>query len=300
MNVTLRQLRAYVEVVRSGGFTAAAKKLHLTQSATSLLIRELEAQLGIQLVDRTTRRVTPTDAGSEFLVSAERILADVEQTLADTQDLVQKRRGRITIATTPLLASTFLPETIAQFQETNPGITVRLADLPTEDIIKMVQSGDADMGFSAFPNLDADLQRLPLLQHALGVMVPSTWPLARRKANLTWADLADQPMIAMSHASGFHTLIDPRLSQTGLPVKPRFEVGYLGTAVGLAEAGLGVTIVPAYVGLLLRSNRLRFRILHKPVVQREIELIIRSGRSLSPGAVAFRDCLVSRCKLLQA
>ncbi len=300
MNVTLRQLRAYVEVVRSGGFTAAAKKLHLTQSATSLLVQELEAQLGIQLVDRTTRKVAPTDAGVEFLSSAERILADVEQTLADTQDLVLKRRGRITVATTPLLASTFLPDAIAQFQESHPGISVRLADLPAENIVRMVQSGDADMGFGAFPNLDADLQRMPLLRHPLGVMLPSNSPLAKRRANLTWADLAGQPMIAMTQASGFHMLIDPLLSQAGLPARPKFEVGYLGTAVGLAEAGLGVTVVPAYVGLLLRSSRARFRILHKPVVQREIELIVRSGRSLSPGAMAFRDCLVSRCKLLQA
>ncbi|MES2283173.1 MAG: LysR family transcriptional regulator [Pseudomonadota bacterium] len=300
MNVTLRQLRAYVEVVRSGGFTAAAKKLHLTQSATSLLVQELEAQLGIQLVDRTTRKVAPTDAGIEFLSSAERILADVEQTLADTQDLVLKRKGRITVATTPLLASTFLPDAIAQFQEEHPGISVRLADLPAEDIARMVQSGDADMGFGAFPNLDPDLQRMPLLRHPLGVMVPSTWPLARRRANLTWTDLADQPMIAITQGSGFHMLIDPVLSQAGLPSKPRFEVRYLSTAVGLAEAGLGVTVVPAYVGLLLRSAKVRFRILHKPVVQREIELIVRSGRSLSPGAAAFRDCLVSRCKLLQA
>ncbi len=141
---------------------------------------------------------------------------------------------------------------------------------------------------------------MPLLHHPLGVMVPSTWPLARRRANLTWADLADQPMIAMTQGSGFHMLIDPLLSQSGLPPRPRFEVGYLGTAVGLTEAGLGVTVVPAYVGLLLRSSRARFRILHKPVVERQIELIVRSGRSLSPGAMAFRDCLVSRCKLLQA
>lgn len=300
MNVTLRQLRAYAEVVRSGGFTAAAKKLHLTQSATSLLVQELEAQLGIQLVDRTTRKVAATDAGIEFLSSAERILADVEQTLADTQDLVLKRRGRITVATTPLLASTFLPDAIAQFQESHPGISVRLADLPAENIMRMVQSGDADMGFGAFPNLEADLQRMPLLRHPLGVMVPSSWLLAKRRANLTWADLADQPMIAMSQGSGFHMLIDPLLSQSGLPAKPKFEVGYLGTAVGLAEAGLGVTVVPAYVGLLLRSAKVRFRILHNPVVQREIDLVTRAGRSLSPGAMAFRDCLVSRCKLLQA
>ncbi|MGH8459817.1 MAG: LysR family transcriptional regulator, partial [Nevskiales bacterium] len=84
MNVTLRQLRAFVEVVRSSGFTAAALKLHLTQSAASLLVRDLEAHLGVQLVDRTTRRISVTDAGSEFLLRAERILADVEHAVAET------------------------------------------------------------------------------------------------------------------------------------------------------------------------------------------------------------------------
>ncbi len=299
MNVTLRQLRAFVEVVRSSGFTAAALKLHLTQSAASLLVRDLEAHLGVQLVDRTTRRISVTDAGSEFLLRAERILADVEQAVAETQDLVMKRRGNITVATTPLLAATFLPGAIAQFQESHPGISVRLADLPTEQIIRMVQSGDVDIGFGVFPNVDADLQRVPLLRHCLGVMVPSAWSLAKRRRNLTWTDLADQPMIAMSHASGFRTLIDPLLHQAGVSIKPRFEVGYLGTAVGLADAGLGITVVPAYVGLLLRTSRVRFRVLHNPVVHRQIELLIRSGRTLSPGAAAFRDCLAMRCKLLQ-
>ena len=299
MNLTLRQLRAFVEVVRSNGFTAAARKLHLTQSAASLLVRDLEAQLGIQLIDRTTRRVVVTDAGSEFLLRAERILADVEQAVTEVQGLVMKRRGHITIATTPLLAATFMPGAIAQFQDAHPGISVRLADLPSEQIARMVQSGDVDIGFGVFPEVDADLECVPLLQHCLGVMVPSTWPLAKHRRNLMWSDLAGQPMIAMSHASGFRSLIDPLLHQAGVPMKPLFEVGYLGTAVGLADAGLGLTVVPAYVGLLLKTSRVRFRVLHNPVIHRQIGLLIRAGRTLSPGAMAFRDCLAMRCGLLQ-
>ncbi|MDM0108396.1 LysR family transcriptional regulator [Variovorax sp. J22R24] len=300
MNITLRQLRAFIEVVRSGGFTAAARKLHLTQSATSLLVRELETQLGVQLVDRTTRRISLTDAGSEFLVNAERIVADVEQTIANTQDLVMKRRGHITVATTPLLAASFMPETIAEFQAAHPGISVRLADWPTEQILRAVQGGEVDLGFGVFPNVEVDLQRVPMLRHSLGAMVPAAWPLAKRRRNLTWADIADQPMIAMSHSSGFRTLTDPLFHEAGSSMKPRFEVGHLGTAVGLADAGLGITVVPAYVGSLLRSSRTRFRVLHDPVVHRNIELINRSGRSLSPGAAAFRDCLAARCKTLQS
>ncbi|MDM0033767.1 LysR family transcriptional regulator [Variovorax sp. J22P271] len=298
MNVTLRQLRAFAEVARQGGFTIAARRLHLTQSATSLLVRDLESQLGVQLIDRTTRRISITDAGNEFLVSAERILADVERAVSDAQDLMLKRRGHITIATTPLLAGTFLPSVIAEFQALHPAVSVRLADLPVDQIVRMVQNGDVDMGFGVFPNADADLQRLPMLRHSLGVMVPADWPLAKRRRNLTWADLAGQPMISMSQASGFRTLIDPFLHEAGVAFKPRFEVGYLGTAVGLADAGLGIAVVPAYIGSLLRTTKTRFRVLHEPIVHREIEFIGRAGRSLSPGAAAFYDCLAARCKRL--
>jgi DNA-binding transcriptional LysR family regulator len=300
MNITLRQLRAFVEVVRSGGFSAAAPKLHLTQSATSLLIRELESQLGLQLIDRSTRRLSLTDAGTEFLVSAERIVADVDQAVADTQQLVQKGRGRITIATTPLLAGTLLPDAISQFLSAYPAIEVRLADVPVEQVVRRVLSGDADLGLGVFPDIDGELERIPLLRHRLGVMVPSAWPLAARRRDLTWADLSGQPLITMTHASGMRTFIDQSFHQAGVEVTPRFEVSYMGTAVGLAEAGLGVTIVPAYVGMMLRSSRVRFLPLRKPVVQRQIDLIIRAGRSLSPSATAFRECLTAHCRILQS
>jgi DNA-binding transcriptional LysR family regulator len=137
-----------------------------------------------------------------------------------------------------------------------------------------------------------------MLRHSLGAMVPATWPLAQRR-RLTWADLAGQPLIGLAPASGFRTLVDPLLYREGVPVSLRFEVGHLSTAVGLVQAGLGVTVVPAYVGALMRSTGARFRELHEPVVHRDIELVWRAARSLSPGAEAFRACLVESCKQLQ-
>lgn len=295
-NVTLRQMRAFVEVVRSAGFTAAAKKLHLTQSATSLLVRELETQLGLQLVDRTTRQVMVTQVGQEFLERAERILADVEFAVSNAQDLLHKRRGRVTVATTPLLAASFMPHVIAQFQQAHPAIEVRLADQAVDQVIRLVSNGDADIGFGVFPQPDAELKRVPMLRHSLGVLVPSEWPLARRRRKLGWLDLADQPLIALSAASGFRNLFDPMLLKVGVSVVPRFEVSYVNTAVGMVEAGLGITVVPSYVGSLMRSERVRFLGLHDPVVTREIELISQQGRSLSPSVAVFVEGLTSYCK----
>lgn len=300
MNITLRQLRAFVEVVHSNGFTSAARKLHLTQSATSLLVRELESQLGLALVDRTTRQIALTDAGRELFDSAERILADVEHAVANTQDLVQKRRGRVTVATTPFLAANFLPEVIARFQVSHPAITVRIADLPTDQLVRLVDNGDADMGFGVFPQMDVALERATLLRHSLGVMLPAAWSLAQRRKRLTWADLDGRPMIGLVPAGGFRNLVDPMLRRESEPAAPSFEVGHLSTAVGLVEAGLGATVVPAYVGALVRSTRARFRELNDPVIHRNVELVWRAARSLSPGASAFRGCLEACCKQLQA
>ncbi len=295
-NITLRQLRAFVEVVRSSGFTAAARKLHLTQSATSLLVRELEAQLGLQLIDRTTRQVALTEAGQEFLERAERILMDVEIAVSNAQDLLHKRRGRISIATTPLLAASFVPAVIAEFQKLHPAIDVRIVDQPVEHVLRLVNAGDVDIGFGAFPQIDLELKRVTMLRHSLGAMVPSEWPLARRRKKLTWKDLADQPLITLSPSSGFRSLVDPRFMQVGVPVIPRFEVGYLGTAVGMVEAGLGVTVVPSYVASLHNSGRARFVPLADPVVYREIEMITQHGRSMSPGVAVFAECLAEMCR----
>jgi DNA-binding transcriptional LysR family regulator len=299
INVTLRQLRAFVEVVHSGGFSAAAPKLHLTQSATSLLVRELESQLNLSLIDRSTRRLSLTEAGREFLVSAQRIVSDVEQSVADTQELLHKRRGRVTIATTPFLAASLLPRCIAQFRERYSAITVKLADLPVEQIVRRVLSGDADLGVGVFPELDSQISRFPLLRHCMGAMVPSTYELGAGRRDLTWEDLHNQPFISMSHDSGIRTLIDRSLHDAGVRVDQRFEVSYLGTAIGLSEAGLGITVMPAYVGMLMRSNNVRFLPLRNPVVQRQVDLIFRAGSSLSPSGEAFLQSLVAICEALE-
>src|SRR5687767_3527083 len=98
MNVTLRQLRAFVLVGRLGNFTRAAQAMHVTQSALSLLVRELEAAMNTRLLDRTTRTVSLTAAGSEFFAGAQRILSDLEVVIGGVDKLVAKERGSVVVA----------------------------------------------------------------------------------------------------------------------------------------------------------------------------------------------------------
>ncbi len=102
MNITLRQLRAFTEVARRESFTEAAKQLHLSQSAVSALIRELERQIGFGLLDRTTRRVVLSASGGHLLELSERVLRDVDSALSEAKGLLEKSRGHVIVAASPL------------------------------------------------------------------------------------------------------------------------------------------------------------------------------------------------------
>jgi DNA-binding transcriptional LysR family regulator len=287
INITLRQLRSFVCIARESSFTVAAQRLNLTQSATSALLRELEGQLGLTLIDRTTRSVELTEAGQQFLEHAKRILRDVDFAVGDVKDLRDKSRGTIRVAASPLLSVTFLPRVLAAFRERYPGVRVELHDLLTKEILERVRSGNVDMGIGTFQKSATELELVTIFEDRLGVVAPRSSPIARRRV-ARWADLAGQDLIALTGGSAFRATIDATLTHLGVAVKAaQFEVGYMGTAVALVEAGLGVSILPDRAASLIRSRAAVFRPLQHPTVSRAATLVTRADRSLSPAAEAF-------------
>jgi DNA-binding transcriptional LysR family regulator len=292
MNITLRQLRAFVEVARRRSFTSAARHLHLTPSALSHLMRELEGHLGTRLLDRNSRNLSVTAAGMELLRSADRILGDVDQTLAGVRDVVARKRGRVTVAAPPVLAASLIPAAMARFKAVHPGITVRLLDVLTAGILEAVRSGEADLGVGTFRQSEPEVHLDALFEDRLVAVVPAASALARKR-RLAWKDLRGVPLIMMTNASAFHYLVDRALSHAGEPVTPAYEVGYMGTAIGLVEAGLGVAVLPAYARSMSDAKKAIVRPLESPAVTREVCIVTRGGRSLSPAAEAFAGVLRS-------
>jgi len=291
MNLTLRQMRAFVAVTRHGSFTAAARELSLTQSAVSALVRDLEGQLGLAVLDRTTRRVTLTDSGAHLLQLAERVLRDVDTAVTEAKGLLDKSLGRVVVAASPLVAVTLLPKMIALFSERYPKVIVELHDVLTDNILHSVRGGSADIGVGTFERSPTELELSTLYEDVLGVVMPSSSPLARRKT-LRWRDLEAVATIALSRSSAFRPLIDSVMASQAVILGPRrFEVGYMGTAVALAEAGLGVSVLPERAAALIKSPNAIFRRLTAPVVTQPVTLVTRAGRTLSPAAMAFVECL---------
>src|SRR5690606_21657023 len=128
MNITLRQLRAFVAVARTESFTLAAESLFITQSALSGLIKELESALGLRVVDRSTRRTRLSDVGRDLYPLVEKILNDLDRVMDEVAQLQALKTGVVRVAAPQLMASTLLPEIVAAYAQQRPAISVEIVD----------------------------------------------------------------------------------------------------------------------------------------------------------------------------
>lgn len=290
MNVTLRQIQAFLAVADLGNFTRAAARLNMAQPALSLTIRELEAELGLRLFDRTTRRVELTMAGADFSHAARKLMTDLDLAMRNARDLTERKRGRLVVGAPPLLAAMLLPRAIADYNRKFPGIEVRLIDTQTDRIVDKVRSGEADCGVGTFAEDEDSIERQLLVKDALEVFCSKRSPLSRMR-QVAWRGLSGHPLIAMTRESSIRQLAERGFEATGLTFRPAFEVSLMTTAVMLAEAGLGVAILPTYVWSFARDRDVTSRPLVEPQMSREISMIHAAGRSLSPAAESFAQFL---------
>lgn len=285
-SVTIRQLRAFLAVAQDASITRAAQRLHLTPSALSMLISTLEGELAIRLFERTTRRIALTDAGLELLPSIKKVFDNLDTAFDGLRQLSHRRSGRFAVATSPLLSATLLPSLLASFRFKYPDIRVDLLDLPVDEIAQAVRSGQADFGVRTEGTDIQDLISFTLYQDKLMLACLGSHPLAQQREVL-WSELADEELVLMRHGSGLRTLVDRGFSEVGEVARPAFEVSHVTTAVGLVEAGLGISILPSYALTRTRSVSVVAVALVAPVMQRDIVAITDSQRELSASCKAF-------------
>jgi len=286
MNLTLRQLRGFVTVAELGGFTAAAKRLHLTQSALSSLVKELESSLGVRLFDRSTRKVVPTEPGREFLPFAVRVLQDIQDAAVRAGEIAASDRGVVRVAALELSSCTLLPEAIAAFQHQNPAIEVRLADTVLEQVLARLRLGEVDIGIGPEPAPDPELDRSALLSAPFMLVCRPDHHLAKKRY-VRWDDLRAEHFITMIRNFRAQVMSGARGWPAGLEFASLREVALATTALGMVRAGLGVSVAPVYTARMVKGFDLVLRRLIEPVVSAELFVFTRRGRSLSPAARRF-------------
>lgn len=291
MNLTLRQLRAFAAVADTGSFTAAAVRLHLTQSALSVLVRELETEMGVRLFDRHTRRVALSAAGSEFQPAVQRMLADLATAVGGMADLRDKKRGVLRLAAPQLMACTLMPRVIAAYRARFPDVDVRLADTLPEHLLAGIGSSEVELAIGPDVDVDETLTRRPLFRDRHWLVCPPDHALAARRS-VAWRDLASETFVAPTR--DFLRRALPELdmpSREALSGKRCQSVSYITTALGMAQAGLGVTVCPGYAASMVRAHGLAMVPLVKPAFFRTVCVYSAAQRALSPAASSFVEVL---------
>ncbi|MGQ0544844.1 MAG: LysR substrate-binding domain-containing protein, partial [Betaproteobacteria bacterium] len=194
------------------------------------------------------------------------------------------------VAAPPVLAASLIPAAMVRFTASHPGVTLRLLDVLTGQILEAVHSGEADLGVGTFRKSEPEVQFETLFEDRLVAVVPVGNPLAGR-SRLTWKHLRGVSLVMMTGASAFHYIVDRAASQAGYTATPAYEVGYMGTAIGLVEAGLGIAVLPAYARSMIDPRKAVVRRIDAPAVTREVSIVTRAGRSLSPAAEQFAAVL---------
>jgi DNA-binding transcriptional LysR family regulator len=283
---TLRQLRAFHAVYQLGKLSAAAERMAVTQSAVSVLIRQMEQGLGVRLFDRTTRSLQPTAAAREAAATAERILRDVDSLGAGLRDLTALRRGRVAIAVTPTLGEILLPRVLPRFAAAHPEIRVLVDDCAPDQFVARVLGEHVDLGIGTPERAAADVDTRTLLRDHLALVCRTDHPLARQ-ASVRWAALAGQPVITVRPGYGIRPLVDAAAARAGVQLEVANEVSFLSTAVWMTACGQGVSIMPSAYARHAGDRTLAVLPLAAPRVSRDVSLVTKRGRSLSPAAERF-------------
>ncbi|OZI35728.1 LysR family transcriptional regulator [Bordetella genomosp. 1] len=290
MNLSARQLRAFVALVDERHFTRAAQRCHLTQPAFSALIRTLEQGAGVRLFDRNTRRVELTAEGRVLEISARRLLADMDLAMEDLRDHAARRRGRVALAALPSLAAGWLPPLLARFHAEHPGIELQLRDALLDPCLDLVSSGEVDFAVASRRADMSGLESEFLHADRYHLVCREDHALAAQ-ASVRVRDVVRWPWIALARNSSVRKHLDQALGDAA--PAPLLEVEHLATVTGLVQAGVGVSLVPAMTLFHFERPGLVIRPLAGRALTRPLYLVRRRGRSLSVAAQGLHDLLLA-------
>lgn len=293
MNISLRQMRAFAAVTHSGSFTGAARQLSLTQSAVSMLVQQLEQELRLQLFDRGRTAITLTEAGRNLLPLAQRILEDVRQVVDGASEIRALRRGFLRVATSQMMACTWVASILNEFGEQHPQISVRLKDAVADGVVDTVRHGAVELGIGPDRLTGDDVTRSFLMNVPLRFVCPEGHP-AYDRASVSWKDLREERWIGYSNEFTRHLERSLHAHGHDFALNTVSDVGFLTTALALAGHGMGVLVAPEYARAFAGNFGVRFIPLRGPAVQREYFVYQRKGQSLSPAGAAFLALLRQR------
>jgi DNA-binding transcriptional LysR family regulator len=295
MRIDVPGLEGLIAIAEQGNFRKAARALHITQTALTRRLQNLEALLGVTLVERTTRSVALTAVGLDFVPQARRLLAELTAALVELEETGKARRGNVTIACVPTVGVQYLPRVIQEYAAHYPANRIRVLDHASTGVAQAVLRREAEFGIHIGGTQHPELHDTPLLEDRFVVICRADHPLAKLK-RISWQQLRAHPLIAIGSDSGNRPLWDAALTAGSIKLEAHYEVQRSSTAVGLVAAGVAAAVVPSLALQKGAYPDLRVIALSNPAVSRTLALVRRKSAQLSPAAQALYELIEQRAR----
>jgi DNA-binding transcriptional LysR family regulator len=285
-----RQLGAFVAVVERKSFSRAAEQLGLTQPAVSLQIRSLEKRFGRQLLDRSGRRVEPTEAGRRLYRRAQRLLALEEQMVDEVVTETEgELRGAVEIGASTGPGGGVVPLLLCEFQLRNPEVEISLAVFDTQRVVELVAGRELELGVVGAARRHRGVVFEPFFRDEVVLVCAPGHRFGGKTLPLD--QLRDEPLIVMQEGAGVRQVIEDELRQAGTRLREfdvRLELGLQESVKSAVAAGYGVSFISrSAVEAELAAGTLAAAQVEGLEPSREISLVRSSGRPLTHAADAF-------------
>jgi LysR family transcriptional activator of glutamate synthase operon len=283
----LRQLRYLVALADERHFTRAAAREHIAQPALSQQIRRLEAEVGLALVERTTRRVALTDAGELLVARARRILAEVDDAQAELGTLAGVKGGRLAVGALHTMGPVDLSLLLASFHRNHPDVELTVREQSSEELAEMLRDDVIDLAFLSVTERiqSRGLELRRLVTEELVAVLPTQHALAGREG-VTLSELATDAYISFRAGSRLRELLDSAAAAAGFEPRITLESNESRRIRSLVSSGLGVAILPRSDAVGPGAPVAVARLV-EPALTRDVTLASRAKRRHSPAAQAF-------------
>jgi DNA-binding transcriptional LysR family regulator len=288
--LSLDHLQTFADVVKLGSFSAAARRLNLTQPAVSLQIKQLESRLGVRLIERIGRRAHPTAAGRDLLAHVQHVDAAVAGALAAVADHREGGSGRLRLGAGATACIYLLPPVLRALRQKLPALEIVVSTGNSPEILAALESNTVDVALVTLPAPGRSLQPVWTRDDEMvAIFPPGAAPLPAR---VTAEFLAGQPLVLYEAGGHARRVIDDWFTRAGVAAKPIMELGSVEAIKKLVGAGMGCAVLPQLALAERGGDKLLSRAL-SPRLHRKLALVLRRDKQLDGGLRAFIKMLAA-------
>jgi DNA-binding transcriptional LysR family regulator len=291
----LKAIQIFVAVAELSSFRKAAEALNRSQSAVSTQIKLLEEQIGVALFHRTTRRVQLTAEGEQLLSHAQRAIAALEMGLRQIKDAANLQVGHIAMGCIPSLASTVLPDILAEFRCRRSSIRLELRELHATQMLEAISRQDIAFGIGPEVEHAGDFDFMPITDEPFHALLPKAYWLPGRDS-ITLTELVRLPVVVASSSAAFRATLNREMTKRGLTFTDASEVVQVQTMLAFARAGMAVAILPSIMIPVPLDENLQSLPVVEPELRRTLCLITLKGNALSPAANEMYQLILKRLR----